>query len=59
MIASFIGQGIEPFEAAKTAVYLHGAAGDMVAKEVGQTSLKATDLLNKIHKAILFLVPRR
>ena len=59
MIASFIGQGIEPFEAAKTAVYLHGAAGDIAVRKTGQAGLRATDLLNKIHKAILSLVPRR
>ena len=52
MIASFLGQGIEPFEAAKLGVYLHGVAGDLAVKETGQASLRATDLLNKIPKAI-------
>ena len=52
MIASFVGQGIEPFEAAKLGVYLHGKAGDIAAKETGQASLKATDLLNNISEAI-------
>jgi NAD(P)H-hydrate epimerase len=52
MIASFLGQGIEPFEAAKLGVYLHGLAGDLAAKEVGQASLTATDVLNNIPKVI-------
>jgi len=52
MIAGFIGQGIEPFEAARLGVYLHGRAGDIAARKVGQASLKASDLLDNIHRAI-------
>lgn len=52
MIASFVGQGIEPFDAVKLGVYLHGKAGDLAAKDVGQASLKATDILNSIARAI-------
>ena len=52
MIASFIGQGIRPFEAAMLGVYLHGLAGDLAAKEKGEASLLATDLLNNIPAAI-------
>lgn len=52
MIASFIGQGIRPFDAAKLGVYLHGLAGDLAAKEKGEVSLIATDLLNKLPEAI-------
>ena len=51
MIASFIGQGAEPFNAAVTGVYLHGLAGDIAAKEKGTLSLIATDLLNKLPDA--------
>jgi len=48
MIASFIGQGIEPYGAAKVAVYLHGRAGDLAMRKKGEISLIATDLLNKL-----------
>lgn len=48
MIASFIGQGIEPFGAAKLAVYLHGRVGDLAMHEKGEISLIATDLLDKL-----------
>jgi len=48
MIASFLGQDVEPFAAASLGVYLHGLAGDMAAKEKGLLSLTATDLLNKL-----------
>lgn len=52
MIASFIGQGIEPFNAAILAVYFHGLAGDAAAKEKGLLSLIATDLLNKLPEVL-------
>ena len=52
MIASFIGQGVEPFDAAILGTYFHGLAGDMAAKEKGVLSLIATDLLNKLPDAL-------
>jgi len=52
MLASFLGQEIEPFEAAKLAVYLHGLAGDLAAKEKGEASLIASDVLGKLPEAI-------
>ncbi len=51
MIASLIGQGYSNFDAAKYGVYLHGVAGDIAAKEKGQVSLRAQDVLNCIPKA--------
>ncbi|MFA5165110.1 MAG: NAD(P)H-hydrate dehydratase [Candidatus Omnitrophota bacterium] len=59
MIASFIGQGIGPFEAASLGVYLHGKAGDLAAKEKGQASMLASDLLDKIPEAIKSLSKNR
>ena len=52
MIASFVGQGINPYSAAVIGAYLHGLAGDLAAKEKGQFSLIASDLLNKLPQAI-------
>ncbi len=52
VIASFIGQGLSPFEASALGVYVHGLAGDLAAGEKGQLSLIATDLLNKIPEAL-------
>lgn len=51
MIASLIGQGFSPFEAAKDSVYLHGLAGDIAAKEKSEVSLRAQDVLDCIPKA--------
>lgn len=53
MIAALIGQGLAPFEAAKAAVYLHGLAGDLAARRVGQVSLIASDLLAALPAAFL------
>jgi NAD(P)H-hydrate epimerase len=52
MIGAFLGQGLEAFSAAKYAVYLHGLAGDLAAKEKTQISLLATDIIAKIPEAI-------
>jgi len=52
MIAAFLGQGLDAFEAAKYAVYLHGLAGDLAAKEKTQISMIASDIITKIPQAI-------
>lgn len=53
MIASFIGQNIEPIHASIIAVFLHGLAGDLAAIEEGEYGLIASDILKNIPKAIL------
>jgi NAD(P)H-hydrate epimerase len=52
MIAAFLGQGLDNFSAAKYAVYLHGLAGDLAAKEKTQIGLIASDIIDKIPEAI-------
>jgi NAD(P)H-hydrate epimerase len=52
IIASFLGQGVRPFLAAKLAVYLHGLAADYATKEKGQISLIATDILDRLPQAL-------
>ncbi len=51
MIAALIGQGLEPFTAAKAGAYLHGLAGDLAARRIGQVSLTAGDVLASIPDA--------
>lgn len=46
MIGGFIAQGYSSIDAANMAVYLHGLAGDEVAKKKGQIGMMATDILN-------------
>ncbi len=52
VIASLIGQGLPPFEAARWGVYLHGVAGDAAARELGESGLIASDILDKIPLAM-------
>ena len=51
MITSFIGQGIDAYSASVSAVYLHGLAGDIAAKDIGPFSLIASDLLDYLPEA--------
>ena len=48
VIAALIGQGADAFHAAVAGVYLHGLAGDLAAKKVGQVSLTAGDVLTAL-----------
>jgi len=52
MIAAFLAQGLEDFEAARWGAYLHGLAGDTAAKKIPKASLTATDIIEAIPRAI-------
>ncbi len=45
MIVSLLGQKMPAMEAAAVAVWLHGAAGDRCARELGQYGMLPTDML--------------
>jgi hydroxyethylthiazole kinase-like uncharacterized protein yjeF len=51
-IAGLVAQGISLFEAAVIGVYLHGKAGEMVCKLLGDTGMVAGDLLPVLPVAI-------
>ena len=55
MIASFVAQGIEPAKAAAGGVYLHGAAGDLCAKELSQCAMLPTDMIDMLPRLFLEL----
>ncbi|NLX22116.1 MAG: NAD(P)H-hydrate dehydratase [Phycisphaerae bacterium] len=57
ILAALIGQGLTRFDAAVLAVYLHGLAGDLGARRLGQMSLIATDIIDALPAAILTLRP--
>lgn len=52
IIGSFISQGIEIFDAAVLGVYVHGLAGDIAKEILGEYSIIARDILEKIPEAI-------
>ena len=52
MIAGLAAQGLSSWEAALTGVYLHGLAGDLAAKKLGEYSLIASDIVDHIPEAI-------
>ena len=45
LITALACQGLEPYDAARLGVYLHGLAGDLAAKELGEMSLIASDIV--------------
>ena len=52
MIVSLLGQGIAPLEAAAYGAWLHGAAGDLCAEELGQYAMLPTDMLQKLPRLL-------
>jgi len=52
IIAAFLGQGLDSFSASKYAVYLHGLAGDLAAKDKTQAGMIASDIIDNIPEAI-------
>jgi NAD(P)H-hydrate epimerase len=49
--AALLAQGLSPFDAARLAVWVHGRAGDVTAEALGEISLTARDLLDRLHVA--------
>jgi len=52
LIGGFLAQKVDPLNAARIAVYLHGLSGDIAVSTIGRRSLIATDILNHIPHAI-------
>lgn len=57
ILTGLLAQGISPWEAAQSGVYLHGFAGDLAAQAYGYPSLMAGDLLNYLPQAITHVLP--
>ncbi|MEW6040199.1 MAG: ADP/ATP-dependent (S)-NAD(P)H-hydrate dehydratase, partial [Elusimicrobiota bacterium] len=53
MIAAFISQTKSNFDAAKAAVYIHGLAGDISAKEKTMVSMIPSDIIENIPAALI------
>jgi len=52
MIAAYLARRMPIADAARLAVYLHGAAGDLAAERLGQDAMIASDLLDGLPEAI-------
>ena len=52
MITALLGQKISPLEAAACGAWLHGAAGDICAEEIGQYSMLPTDMVQVLPRLL-------
>lgn len=50
IIVSLCGQGVDPLTSAACGAWLHGAAGDLCANEIGQYGMLPTDMLNALSR---------
>ena len=57
LITALACQHLEPFDAARLGVHLHGLAGNLAAEELGQVSLIASDLIQYLPEAFLEYTP--
>ena len=52
IIASLLGQGIELLKAAACGAWIHGAAGDICASEIGQFGMLPTDMVRVLPRLL-------
>lgn len=52
MLASLTGQGLDPLLAAACSVWLHGAAGDVCACQIGQYGMLPSDMLQVLPRLL-------
>ena len=52
IITGLLGQGIAPVEAAALGAWLHGAAGDLCARELGEYGMLPSDLLEALPRLL-------
>ena len=52
MIVSLLGQGIDPLKATACGAWLHGAAGDLCARELGQYAMLPSDMLEALPRLL-------
>jgi NAD(P)H-hydrate epimerase len=52
MIAAYLAQGLLPFEAACLGVYLHGATGEAIRAEYGDSGLLASEIAGRLPRVV-------
>ena len=55
ILLALLAQGYEPLKAARLGVFLHGRAGDLAARRMGEISLTASDVIESLPQAFLEL----
>lgn len=51
IVATLLAQGLSPFHTARLATWVHGRAGDLAAHDLGEISMTARDLLDRLSRA--------
>jgi NAD(P)H-hydrate epimerase len=54
-IAALLAQKLLPYDAARFAVFMHGLAGDLAAREVGEVGLTAGDVVERLPRALAMI----
>lgn len=52
IIVSLLGQGIEPLKAAACGAWVHGAVGDLCARELGQYGMLPSDMVQNLPRLL-------
>lgn len=52
VVAGLVAQGLDAVKAAALGVYVHGLAGDLARDEVGSSGLVASDILDRLPRAL-------
>lgn len=53
VVTALLAQGLDPFAAARLGVWLHGRSGDVAASALGEWSLTARDVIDRLPVAFL------
>ena len=53
VIAAFLGQGFDLWNAARAGVVAHAAAGDLAASALGEQSMLAGDIIDSLHQVLV------
>jgi ADP-dependent NAD(P)H-hydrate dehydratase len=56
LVTALACQHLEPYEAARLGVHLHGLAGDLAAKDLGEVSLIARDIIDYLPRAMKLVI---
>jgi NAD(P)H-hydrate epimerase len=48
VVTSLLAQGLKPFDALRTGIFVHGLAGDIAKKKKGELSLIASDIIDSL-----------